>query len=278
MKILVTGADGQLGREFQRINKNTNELVLVSRNDMDITDHERVRKIFAQIKPDAVVHCAAYTQVDKAESDFDSAFRVNVVGTQNIASQCLKYKSQMVYVSTDYVFDGKTDKEYREYDKTCPINCYGKTKLLGEMTVKEITGRHFIVRTAWLYGDGKNFTKTMLKLASERQKLQVVNDQFGSPTFTRDLATTILRLLSTDAYGTYHASCNGTCTWYDFAKKIFSFVGSDIELEPINTDSFPTPAKRPLFSVLDNYMLRMTIGDNMRYWEEALEDYLQEFL
>lgn len=275
MKILVIGAGGQLGREFARQYAGQHDLVLVDRAEMDITRSEQVADVFAQTRPQAVVHCAAYTNVDGAESDFDGAFKVNVIGTQNVASQCLQYGAKLAYISTDYVFDGCTERHYREFDEPHPLNVYGKTKLMGEQMVKEITGRHFIVRTAWLYGDGNNFVKTMLKLAKEKDKLQVVHDQTGSPTYTKDLAAALARLLESDAYGTYHGSCSGECSWYDFACKIFQLIGCRIAVEPVPTEAFPRPAARPRYSVLDNYMLSMTVGDPMRRWEEALEDYLE---
>lgn len=275
MKILVTGANGQLGREIQKQFGSQHELILTDIDSLDITSHNQVRELFTQVKPQAVVHCAAYTNVDGAEADYDGAFKVNVVGSQNLASQCLEHQARMVYVSTDYVFDGNTDKAYYEFSMTNPQSVYGKTKLLGEEIVQKILARHYIVRTAWLYGDGNNFVKTMLKLAQEKDSLQVVNDQIGSPTNTKDLANTIFRLLATDAYGTYHASCNGQCSWYDFATKIFALKGIAIPVKPVPTEAFPRPAKRPQHAVLRNYMLEMTIGDTMRDWEDALKEYLE---
>lgn len=274
MKILITGANGQLGRELARQYSQQHELILTDRDSLDITNERELAGAFAQMKPQAVVHCAAYTQVDGAESDFDGAFRVNVIGSQNVAAQALQHGAKLVYVSTDYVFDGQTDSHYREYDRTNPLNVYGKTKLLGEQMVKEIIGRHFIVRTAWLYGDGNNFVRTMLKLAQIKDRLQVVNDQIGSPTCTKDLAAAIGRILESDAYGTYHATCQGECSWYDFAREIFRLAGCNIPVEPVPTEAFPRPAVRPSYSVLDNYMLAMTVGDPMRTWQDALQEYV----
>ncbi|QJW47190.1 dTDP-4-dehydrorhamnose reductase [bacterium BFN5] len=276
MKILVTGASGQLGREIIKQMSSDHQLIIPTLEQLDIVSYEQVKCIFEQTKPAAVIHCAAYTNVDGAEDDPDGAFKVNVIGTQNLAAQCLQHYARMVYVSTDYVFDGQSSQDYREYDQTNPINVYGKTKLLGEKMVQQLLGRHYIIRTAWLYGDGHNFVKTMLKLASGRETLQVVNDQVGSPTFTQDLTTVIKKLLLTDSYGTYHASCKGSCSWYDFAVKIFEFTGTRVQVEPVSTDLFFRPAKRPSRSVLENYMLSMTIGDLMRQWEEALQDYLNQ--
>ena len=276
MKILVTGGSGQLGREIIKQMSSEHQLIIPTLEQLDIVNYAQVKAIFEQVKPAAVIHCAAYTNVDGAEGNHDEAFKVNVVGTQNLAAQCLQHYARMVYVSTDYVFDGQSSQDYREYDQTNPINVYGKTKLLGEKIVQQLLGRHYIIRTAWLYGDGHNFVKTMLRLASEREKLQVVNDQVGSPTYTQDLTTVIQNLIITDSYGTYHASCKGNCTWYDFAVKVFELTRKNVQVEPVRTDLFPRPAKRPSRSVLENYMLHMTIGDPMRQWEEALQDHLKQ--
>lgn len=276
MKILVTGASGQLGREIIKQMGSDHQLIIPTLEQLDIVNYAQVKAVFEQVKPAAVIHCAAYTNVDGAESNPDEAFKVNVIGTQNLAAQCLQHYARMVYISTDYVFDGQSSKDYREYDQTNPINMYGKTKLLGEKMVQQLIGRHYIIRTAWLYGDGHNFVQTMLNLASERAAVQVVNDQVGSPTFTQDLTTVIKKLLVTDSYGTYHASCKGSCSWYDLASKIFELAGTKIQVEPVSTDQFSRPAKRPRRSVLENYMLSMTIGDPMRHWEEALQDYLNQ--
>ena len=273
MKILVTGANGQLGREITR-QGSEHELILTDFDTLDIANGQAVRAYFRAVQPDAVIHCAAYTNVDGAESHKDGAFRVNVVGAQNIAAACLETGARMVYVSTDYVFKGEHQGEYREFDPVDPQSVYGHTKQQGEAIVRQILGRHYIVRTAWLYGDGNNFVRTMLTLAETNDTLRVVHDQVGTPTSTVDLARVIFKLLSSDAYGTYHATCQGQCSWYDFACEIFRQSGKDIKVIPVTTDEFPRPAKRPAHSVLDNYMLRMTEGDPMRIWQEALAEYL----
>ncbi|MEN6414782.1 MAG: dTDP-4-dehydrorhamnose reductase [Veillonellales bacterium] len=274
MKILVTGANGQLGREVARQGKEY-ELILTDADTLDITDGAAVKRCMRDSKPDAVIHCAAYTNVDKAETDEDGAFRVNVVGARNLAAGCLATGARMVYVSTDYVFDGAGNRAYREFDAVNPQTVYGRTKWQGEEMVRHLLGQHYIVRTAWLYGEGNNFVATMLRLANEQDALRVVADQIGSPTSTVDLARVIFKLLSTDGYGTYHATCQGHCSWYDFACEIFRQAGKKVKVEPVTTAEFPRPAKRPAYSVLDNYMLRMTVGDPVRGWQEALRAYLK---
>ncbi len=273
MKIAVTGANGQLGKEIARQGVK-HELILTDYDTLDVTDYSAVTAFMKTVRPDAVIHCAAYTNVDGAEADYDGAFRINAVGTQNLAAGCLETAARLVYVSTDYVFDGQTRQPYREFDSVNPQNVYGLTKQHGEEIVRQLLGRHYIVRTAWLYGEGSNFARTMLNLAAKNSTLKVVNDQIGTPTSTVDLARAIYALLATDAYGTYHGTCQGQCSWYDFACEIFRQAGTQVKVLPVTTDEFPRPAKRPAYSVLDNYMLRMTIGDPMRNWQNALADYI----
>jgi len=277
VKILVTGANGQLGKEIAN-QGHKHELVLTDYNTLDITNSAAVAAFMRDVKPQAVVHCAAYTNVDGAESDYDGAFRVNVVGAQNIAAGCLETGARMVYVSTDYVFDGQKREPYREFDTINPQSVYGITKWQGEETVRQILGRHYIIRTAWLYGEGNNFVRTMLNLAEKNSTLRVVDDQIGTPTSTVDLAKSIFTLLATDAYGTYHGTCQGHCSWYEFACEIFLQAGKQIEVLPVTTCEFPRPAKRPAHSVLDNYMLRMTVGDSMRSWQQSLEEYIRSLI
>jgi dTDP-4-dehydrorhamnose reductase len=278
LKILVTGGKGQLGRAFSALAKDKLyqgcQFWLYDLEEMDILNAPQVMAAVAGLKADVVVHAAAYTQVDKAETDADAAFRLNVTGTQNVAVACLENNAKMVYVSTDYVFDGQKKRPYTEFDATNPLSVYGRTKLLGENIAARINPRLFIARTAWLYGDGANFVQTMLRLAQERDVLSVVNDQTGTPTFTHDLARGIMELVSTSRYGTYHLTNNGSCTWYEFAREIFALRGVKTTLRPITTAEYPTAALRPPCAVLENYMLQMTIGDKFRDWRLALAEYL----
>jgi dTDP-4-dehydrorhamnose reductase len=227
--------------------------------------------------PDAVVHCAAYTKVDQAESEPDEAYRVNAYGTRNAALAAEEVGAKFVYVSTDYVFDGRADKPYREYDRTDPQTVYGRSKLAGEQLVQSLSSRYFIVRTSWVYGKyGANFVKTMLKLAEDRDRLKVVHDQVGSPTYTLDLARFLLELVRTDYFGIYHASNSGICSWYEFAKAIFEERGLNVQVEPCTTEEFPRPAPRPAWSVLDQGAIRAHGFKPIRPWREALRSFLQQ--
>jgi dTDP-4-dehydrorhamnose reductase len=278
MRILVTGANGQLGRELVRLQAPQNmEIIGFGRGEMDITDLAQCRSVIRAHMPDAVVHCAAYTKVDQAESEPDEAYRVNAYGTRNAALAAEEIGAKFVYVSTDYVFDGRADKPYREYDRTDPQTVYGRSKLAGEQLVQSLSSRYFIVRTSWVYGKyGANFVKTMLKLAEERDRLKVVHDQVGSPTYTLDLARFLLELVKSDYYGIYHASNSGVCSWYEFAKAIFEERRLNVHVEPCTTEEFPRPAPRPAWSVLDHGAIRAHGFEPLRPWREALRDYLNE--
>jgi dTDP-4-dehydrorhamnose reductase len=275
MRILVTGGQGQLGRAFQSLAAaSVHEIITVDKAQMDITRQADVFSTVTQMAPDIIIHCAAYTNVDHAEQECDIAYKVNVIGTQNIAAACLQQTIKLVYVSTDYVFDGVKQQPYTEFDATNPINVYGKTKLAGEKLAAAICPRLFIARTAWLYGDGPNFVRTILKLAGEREFLTVVNDQTGTPTYAVDLAQAILTLVATEAYGIYHMTNSGSCTWYEFAREILLLAGLEKEVRPLTTAEFNRPAARPQHSILRNYMLELTIGDPFRPWQQALREYL----
>jgi len=277
MKILITGANGQLGRELTKQYQNKDvELLLTDVADLDITNLDMVYNYFKKNKPDVVINCAAHTQVDKCETDIDNAFKINAIGPRNLAQAAFSVGAEIVQISTDYVFNGLGNVQIKEFDETSPETVYGDTKLIGEKLVKELNPKHYIVRTAWLYGDGNNFVKTMIDLSKNNKTLKVVSDQIGSPTSTVDLSNVIIKLVEDKNYGIYHCTCKGECSWYDFAKKIFNLLHIDIEVLPCTTEEFPRPAKRPKYSVLRNYMLECTTGDITRPWEEALAEYLKE--
>ncbi|CAM4470925.1 dTDP-4-dehydrorhamnose reductase [Paenibacillus tarimensis] len=278
MKLLVTGANGQLGQELVKLPAAEGiEIVGYDREALDITDLDACRRVLAEQRPDVVIHCAAYTAVDQAEADPDGAFRVNGAGTRNMAVAAEEIKAKLVYISTDYVFDGTGTSPYNEYDNTNPMTVYGKSKLAGERLAQTLCSRYFIVRTSWVYGKyGNNFVKTMLKLGPEKQQLKVVHDQVGSPTYTRDLAELLVELAATDYYGIYHASNSGVCSWYEFAKAIFEESKLDVAVEPCTTSEFPRPAPRPAYSVMDASSLRANGLQPLRDWRDALKDYLKD--
>ena len=274
MKIFLTGANGQLGRELQKRLTGT-DFMATDLPEMDITDVETVAAMIGDYKPDTVIHCAAYTQVDAAEEKMDLAWRINVIGAQNVAMACRSVNASMVYISTDYVFDGKLGRFYTEFDAVNPLGVYGKSKYAGEVLARQANEKLYVLRTAWLYGDGPNFVRTMLKLGQERPELHVVNDQHGCPTSTVDLTDALLRLAETDRYGTYHAVNSGVASWYDFACKIFAIAGNTtVKVTPVTTAQFVRPAARPVYSPLDGSLLQQTLGSPMRPWQEALAEYL----
>lgn len=274
MKVLITGANGQLGRELAKRLQGTNFLATDSAK-MDITDARKTLQTIDSYKPDVVIHAAAYTNVDAAESHVNQAYTVNAIGTQNVAVSCLQCHAKLVYISTDYVFDGVLGRSYNEFDQPNPQSIYGKSKFAGEMLAKHILNRLFIVRTSWLYGDGNNFVRTILKLGQEKAEIQVVNDQYGCPTSTKDLVSAILRLIETEQYGVYHAANRGVTTWFDFARKIFEFTSNDqVKVLPQSTLELGRPAPRPAYSPLHNFMLELRYGDLMQPWEVALREYL----
>ncbi len=274
-KIILTGAEGQLGKELQKqLVLYDYEVIAVDLPDFDITDYNNAKDLMKKEQPQIVINCAAYTDVDGCEENEELAFKVNALGVRTLAILTSEINAELVHISTDYVFDGEMGKVYREYDKPNPLNIYGKSKLMGEEFVERFNPRHYIVRTAWLYGEGKNFVQTMLRLSRERDSIDVVNDQFGTPTSTVDLASIIIDLIGTEYYGLYHGTCNGYCSWYDFARKIFELKGIDIKVNPVSSTEFKRPARRPKFSILDNYMLQLAGLNNFRNWEDALEEYL----
>ncbi|MEC0183417.1 dTDP-4-dehydrorhamnose reductase [Paenibacillus peoriae] len=286
MKVLVTGASGQLGKDVVNVFQERGHDVLgYDREQLDITDMEQAVKIVGQYQPDAIIHCAAYTAVDAAESDIDMAYQVNASGTRNMALAAEKAGAKLVYISTDYVFDGTAEQPYHEYDNTNPQSIYGKSKRAGEILAQTLSSRYFIVRTSWVYGlYGNNFVKTMLKLGQEKPHLQVVNDQKGSPTYTVDLARFLEELVRTDKYGVYHASNSGSCTWYEFTQAIFQdaaeLLGAKMtaKLDPCSTEQFPRPAARPRNSVMEHIAIRTNGLNDLRNWREGLREFLKEYL
>lgn len=267
MKVLVTGANGMLGQDLCPILEDVGCFVIETDvNNLDILDNEKVYEVLKEVHPDVVIHCAAYTNVNKAEEDLKNAEAINVTGTENVAEACGKLGITMIYISTDYVFDGTKTEPYKPDDRTNPINNYGLTKYEGEEAVRSLCEKYYIARTSWLYGHhGKNFVETMIGLA-DRQEVKVVDDQIGCPTWTVELANGILKLLS-KPYGTYHVCGSGHTSWYGFAKEIYKQMNLDVNLVPCSSDEYPSPVKRPAYSVMDNDKI-------CRNWEAALNDYL----
>ncbi|WP_432665329.1 dTDP-4-dehydrorhamnose reductase [Wukongibacter baidiensis] len=288
MNILVTGANGQLGSgilhvlntgysEIGEINKTyqSSKILGANKEVLDIASLDKVRKVFNECTPDVVINAAAFTHVDNCETNRDLAFKVNALGAKNIAMTCEEFRSKLIHLSTDYVFNGSSKTPYSEYDLPSPINVYGKTKYLGEVYVREFCTNYFILRTSWLYGyTGKNFVKTILKAATEKDHINVVDDQIGSPTNVQDLVYHILKIALTEDYGIYHCTGNGHCSWFEFACKIIEFSKSNCTVNPIKTEKLKRAAVRPSFSLLDNLMLRCTVKDEMRQWEDALEMFI----
>jgi dTDP-4-dehydrorhamnose reductase len=281
MVVLVTGASGQLGQAIQFIAKNHSEIkfVFCSSSNLDISNKENCQTVFQKTKPDFCINAAAYTAVDKAESERDKAELINVLGSKNIAEVCNNFDVKLIHISTDFVFDGSNDKPYTETKITNPKGVYGQTKLDGEKAIQQVFSKYYIIRTSWVYSQfGNNFMKTMLRLASERTALSVVNDQIGTPTNAVDLAEALVQIIlsanqqpTNDNYGIYNFSNEGECSWYDFAKKIFEINNVSIDLSAIPTEQFPTPAQRPKYSVLDKSKIKTTFGIAIKTWEESLK-------
>lgn len=279
MKILVTGASGQLGYDVcLELKRRGINCLGTNSSNMDITNGEVVKSVITAYHPDAVIHCAAYTAVERAEDEPDLAFSVNEQGTRNIAEVCRKTSAKLLYISTDYVFSGEGTQPYEVDDATGPLNIYGKSKLAGEQAVKEILEAHFIVRTSWVFGlHGNNFVKTMLRLSETHSTVQVVNDQIGSPTYTMDLSPLLCDMVLTEKYGTYHATNEGICSWSEFAKAIFKESGGSAVVKEIPTSSY-TRSKviRPLNSRLSKKSLTNSGFLKLPAWQEALRRYLEE--
>ncbi len=275
-KILITGGNGQLGRSLNKLLKYTDaEIISTNSTTLNICDEKQVDAFVKEHVPDIIINCAAHTAVDKCETDYDNAVRINAEGPANLARAAESIGAVMVHVSTDYVFDGDTDKAYVEEDKVNPQSVYGRTKLMGEENVIKYCSRYFIVRTAWLYGEGNNFVKTMLRLAESNDKITVVSDQFGTPTSSDELAEMILHIIPSGKYGIYHGTCEGQTSWYEFAKKIMKFAGKTTEIIPVTTEEYTKAvAKRPKYSVLENAKLNSMGEYRMKNWEDALEVYI----
>lgn len=279
MKVLVTGVGGQLGHDVVReLEQRGHEVTGVGREEMDITDAEKVRKVIRDCVPDAVIHCSAYTAVDRAEDEADQCRKVNVEGTKNIAEICAELDCKIIYISTDFVFSGEGERPWETDDAAGPISVYGRTKYEGEDEVKSRLDKFFIVRISWVFGkNGNNFVKTMLRIGKENGAVKVVDDQIGSPTYTRDMAVLLADMVQTEKYGVYHASNEGFCSWYDFAKEIFRLAGmDDVSVMPITSDQFPAKAKRPFNSRMSKEKLVKEGFNKLPSWQDALKRYLLE--
>jgi dTDP-4-dehydrorhamnose reductase len=286
MKILLAGINGQLGQELHPMLVKLGDVTWVDRETLDLSQPEMIRQVMAEVKPDLIVNACAYTAVDKAESEADLAMAVNGTGVGILAEEALKLGARLIHVSTDYVFDGCQSHPYQETDPTNPIGVYGKSKLAGEEAIQQVGGDYIIVRTAWVYGVGGmgNFVKTMLRLGSSRDELRVVTDQVGSPTWTKDLAEAIVCMIqNSPESGIYHYTNSGVCSWYDFAIAIFEeakALGFPLQVQrvvPITTAEYPTPAKRPAYSVLSHSKISAVMGTHPPHWRRSLRLMLKDY-
>lgn len=300
MKVVITGAGGQLGIELERQLKDRESIQVYgfSKDALDISNKKQVQEVLDKLEPQVVVNCGAYTAVDLCEENEEKAHQINAIGPYQLAVVSEQIGAKLIHISTDYVFGGnfnlpkgldihssiELEKRYEmamashpwtEEDEVAPQNVYGKSKLAGEEAVRAHCKRYFILRTAWLYGEGNNFVRTMLKLAKTNQEINVVGDQYGTPTYTKDLAAVIINLMQTEYYGTYHATCEGMCSWYDFALEIFKLKEIDVKVNKVTSEEFVRSAKRPKYSVLDNVNLKKLGMNTFRPWQEALEEYLE---
>lgn len=278
MRVVVTGAAGQLGQDvIKELVQKNHDAFGADRQQLDITKEASVKSYINEVKPDVILHCAAYTNVDGAEENEDAAYQVNAAGTEYLAKAAKQVGAKMLYVSTDYVFDGTGSEPYEVDEPTRPLGAYGRTKLAGEQLLQKNLEQFFIVRTAWVFGvHGNNFVKTMIRLGKERGEVGVVHDQVGSPTYTVDLAKFMIELMETDKYGIYHATNSGVCSWYEFAVEIFMQAGLNVKVNPLTTDQFPRPAARPKYSVLSKKKNEEQGLTPLRDWKEALAAYLNE--
>lgn len=276
--VIVTGITGQLGYDVAaELERRGENFIVTSRNEIDLTNEDSIKTFIANHQPSAVIHCAAYTAVDKAESEAELALTVNGLATRYMAEACRDVGAKLLYPSTDYVFGGDGSKPYEVDDEKNPCNVYGRSKLLGEDSVRAVNRNHFIVRISWVFGkNGKNFVKTMLNLAGKNKKLKVVADQVGSPTYTKDLAPLLVDMIHTDKFGTYHATNEGFCSWAEFAKEIFKQTKKKVEVVEIPTIEYPTPARRPFNSRLSKKSLDDAGFERLPTWQDALKRYLAE--
>ena len=280
MRVLVTGVNGQLGYDVvHELEKRGHEAIGVDIGEMDITKPDEVHRGMETAHPDAVIHCSAYTAVDRAEEEVDLCRKVNAEGTKYIAEECAVQGCKLLYLSTDYIFSGDGERPWEPDDDAAPLNVYGLTKYEGEQEIKSRMDHYFIVRISWVFGiNGNNFIKTMLRLGKERGAVSVVNDQIGSPTYTYDLARLVIDMIQTDRYGTYHATNEGLCSWYEFACEIFQQAGMDVEVTPVSSDEFPAKAKRPSNSRMSKTLLDDNGFERLPSWQDALGRYLKEIL
>ena len=286
-KVIVTGCNGQLGRAVNREFASDEKYELINTDvtaeiKLDITDIDQVMAFVRDNKPDAVFNCAAYTAVDKQEQDRDLAMKINAIGPRNLAIAASEAGARLIHISTDYVFPGVSDHPLKEFDPVGPVSVYGKTKLAGEEFVKQFADRFYIIRTAWLYGDGHNFAKTMLKLAETHDELTVVSDQVGTPTSALELARCMHQLIETDNYGLFHGTCEGDTNWASFAEEVLRLGGLNTRVRHVTTEEYmkmnPASAPRPAYSILDNYMLRLTGGYTFADWHDAIKEYFKDGL
>ena len=289
-KILVTGANGQLGRAIRKEYKsesaeffNTDVIKAEGVNaTLDITKIDEVMSLIRQEKPDVIINCAAHTNVDKCEQEWDLAYKINAIGPRNLSIAAAETGAKIIHVSTDYVFEGNGTVPYTEFDAPNPISAYGKTKCEGEKFVKDFADRYFILRTAWLYGDGRNFVKTMLRLSETNEEISVVYDQLGSPTSASELAKMIHYLEPTENYGLFHATCEGDTNWADFTEEIFRLAGKNTKVRHVTSEQYaqmnPASAKRPAYSILENYMIKLTSDFRMADWKDAIAEYMKQIL
>lgn len=277
MKVLVTGVKGQLGYDVvNELEKRGHTAIGTDVEEMDITDAENVREVLNAEQPDAVIHCAAYTAVDAAEDNVELCRKINAEGTENIAKACKELGCKLLYVSTDYVFNGEGEHPWEPDDEREPLNVYGQTKYEGELAVEKYVEKFFIVRIAWVFGvNGKNFIKTMLRLGEDHDELTVVADQIGSPTYTYDLARLLVDMIGSDKYGRYHATNEGLCSWYDFAVEIFRQAGMNVRVRPVTSEEYPAKAKRPHNSRMDKDKLEENGFKRLPDWKDALGRYLK---